>query len=80
VGRTRRLREATVINLEFGGPADVTGADHLDAAGLLRKDWQGRTTEYDDYDEENEEEYQDDDFARSIAQATREGRGPGLGV
>lgn len=52
---------------EFRDPEDVTGLDHLDAAELLREEWQGRTTEYDDYDEEDEE-YQDDDFARSIAE------------
>ena len=52
---------------EFRDPEDVTGLDHLDAAELLREDWLRQTTEYDDYDEEDEE-YQDDDFARSIAE------------
>jgi hypothetical protein len=41
--------------------------DHLDAAEVLREDWRQQTTEYDDYDEEDQE-YQDDDFARSIAE------------
>jgi hypothetical protein len=53
---------------EFGGPDDVTGLDHLDAAVVLREQWQHQTTEYDDYDEEDEE-YQDGDFARDIAEA-----------
>jgi hypothetical protein len=52
---------------EFRDPDDLTGLDDLDAAELLRQDWQGRTTEYDDYDEEDEE-YEDDDFARSTAE------------
>jgi hypothetical protein len=34
---------------------------------VLREDWRQQTTEYDDYDEEDQE-YQDDDFARSIAE------------
>jgi hypothetical protein len=34
---------------------------------LLREDWQRQTTEYDDYDEEDEG-YADDDFARSVAE------------
>ena len=34
---------------------------------MLRENWRRQTTEYDDYDEEDEE-YQDDYFARSIAQ------------
>ena len=34
---------------------------------MLREDWRQQTTEYDDYDEEDEE-YQDDYFAKSIAQ------------
>lgn len=49
---------------EFRGPEDMTGLDHLDAAELLREDWQRQTTEYD----EEDEEYEDDDFARSIAE------------
>jgi hypothetical protein len=53
---------------EFDDPADVTGLDHLDAAEVLRERWQGQTTEYDDYDEEDEE-YQDDDFVRYVAEA-----------
>jgi hypothetical protein len=52
---------------EFRDPDDLTELDHLDAAELLREDWRRQTTEYDDYDEEDEE-YQDDDFARSIAE------------
>ena len=52
---------------EFRNAEDVTGLDHLDAAESLRADWQGRTTEYDDYDEEDED-HQDDDFARSTAE------------
>ena len=52
---------------EFRDPDDLTGLDHLDAAELLREDWLRRTTEYDDYDEEDEE-YADDDFARWIAE------------
>jgi len=52
---------------EFRDPDDLTELDHLDAAGLLREDWLRQRTEYDDYDEEDEE-YQDDDFARSIAE------------
>jgi hypothetical protein len=52
---------------EFRDPEDVTELDHLDAAELLREYWLRQTTEYDDYDEEDEE-YQDDDFARSIAE------------
>jgi hypothetical protein len=52
---------------EFRDPDDLTGLDDLDAAELLREDWLHQTTEYDDYDEEDEE-YQDDDFARSIAE------------
>ena len=34
---------------------------------MLREDWQRQTTEYDDYDEEDEG-YADDDFARSVAE------------
>ena len=52
---------------EFRDPDDLTEVDHLDAAALLREDWRQQTTEYDDYDEEDEE-YQDDYFARSIAE------------
>ena len=52
---------------EFRDPDDLAELDHLDAAELLREDWLRQTTEYDDYDEEDEE-YHDDDFARSIAQ------------
>jgi hypothetical protein len=52
---------------EFRHPEDVTGLDRLDAAELLREQWQGRTTEYDDYDEEDEE-YQDDEFAMAVAE------------
>ena len=52
---------------EFRDPDDLTELDHLDAAELLRENWRQQTTEYDDYDEEDEE-YQDDYFARSIAQ------------
>ena len=52
---------------EFRDPDDLTGLDDLDAAELLREDWLRQTTEYDDYDEEDEE-YQDEDFARSIAE------------
>jgi hypothetical protein len=52
---------------EFRDPDDLTELDHLDAADLLREDWRQQTTEYDNYDEEDEE-YQDDDFARSIAE------------
>ena len=53
---------------EFGDPDDVTGLDDLDAAVVLREQWQHQTTEYDSYDEEDEE-YQDDDFARGVAEA-----------
>ena len=49
---------------EFRDPEDVTGLDHLEAAELLREDWLRQTTDYD----EEDEEYQDDDFARSIAE------------
>ena len=52
---------------EFRDPDDLTGLDDLDAAQVLREDWLHQTTEYDDYDEEDEE-YQDEDFVRSIAQ------------
>jgi hypothetical protein len=52
---------------EFRDPDDLTGLDHLDAAEVLREDWLHQTTEYDDYDEEDEG-YQDEDFAKSIAQ------------
>jgi hypothetical protein len=36
-------------------------------AALLREDWQRQTTEYDEYDEEDEG-YADDDFARHVAE------------
>ena len=49
---------------EFRDPDDLTELDHLDAAELLREDWRQQTTEYD----EEDEEYQDEDFARSIAE------------
>ena len=52
---------------EFRDPDDLTELDDLDAAELLREDWQRQTTEYDDYDEEDEG-YGDDDFARSVAE------------
>jgi Domain of unknown function (DUF4253) len=52
---------------EFRHPDDLTKLDDLDAAELLREDWQRQTTEYDDYDEEDEG-YADDDFARSVAE------------
>lgn len=51
---------------EFRDPDDLAELDHLDAAELLREDWLRQTTEYDDYDEEDEG-YEDEDFARSIA-------------
>jgi hypothetical protein len=51
---------------EFRDPDDLAELDHLDAAELLREDWLHQTTEYDDYDEEDEG-YEDEDFARSIA-------------
>jgi hypothetical protein len=53
---------------EFGDPGDVTGLDDLDAAVVLREQWLHQTTEYDGYDEEDED-YQDGDFARDAAQA-----------
>jgi Domain of unknown function (DUF4253) len=53
---------------ELGDPDDVTGLDDLDAAVVLREQWQHQTTEYDGYDEEDEE-YQDGDFARGVAEA-----------
>jgi hypothetical protein len=53
---------------EFGDPKDVTGLDDLDAGVVLREQWQHQTTEYDGYDEEDEE-YQDGDFARYVAEA-----------
>jgi hypothetical protein len=52
---------------EFRDPDDLTELDGLDAAELLREDWQRQTTEYDDYDEEDEG-YADDDFARYVAE------------
>jgi hypothetical protein len=52
---------------EFRDPDDVTKLDHLDPAALLRERWQQQTTEYDDYDEEDEG-YEDEEFARSIAE------------
>ena len=52
---------------EFRDPDDLTELDHLDAAELLREDWLRQTTECDDYDEEDEE-YEDEDFGRSIAE------------
>jgi hypothetical protein len=52
---------------EFRDPDDLTELDHLDAAELLREDWLRQTTEYDDYEEEDEG-YEDEDFARSIAE------------
>jgi hypothetical protein len=39
---------------EFRDPDDLAELDHLDAAELLREDWLRQTTEYDDYDEEDE--------------------------
>jgi hypothetical protein len=50
---------------EFRDPDDVTGLDHLDAAVLLQEWWRGQTTEYDDYDEEDEG-YEDEDFVRYL--------------
>lgn len=52
---------------EFRDADDLTELDHLDAAELLREEWLRQTTEYDDYDEEDEE-YGDEEFARSIAE------------
>jgi hypothetical protein len=52
---------------EFRDPDDVTGLDHLDAAVLLREWWRGQTTEYDDYEQEDEG-YEDDDFVRYLTQ------------
>jgi hypothetical protein len=52
---------------EFRDPDDVTGLDHMDAAAVLREQWQGRTTEYDSYDEEDEG-YEEDDFAQYLAE------------
>jgi len=52
---------------EFRDPDDLAELEQLDATEVLRDDWRSRTTEYDDYDEEDEE-YQDDDYARSIAE------------
>jgi Domain of unknown function (DUF4253) len=52
---------------EFRDPDDVTGLDDLDADELLREYWLRQTTEYEDYDEEDEE-YQDHYLTRSIEQ------------
>ncbi len=53
---------------EFRDPADVTDLDHLDAAALLGEWWHGETTEADD-EEDGDEEYEDEDFARYLADA-----------
>jgi Domain of unknown function (DUF4253) len=52
---------------EFRDRDDLTELDHLDAAEFLQEQWRGRTTEYDDYDEEDEE-YDDDEFASGVAE------------
>ena len=52
---------------EFRDPDDLTELDHLDAAELLREDWRQQTTEYDDYDEEDDG-YDDEYFVKSIAE------------
>jgi Domain of unknown function (DUF4253) len=52
---------------EFSDPADMTGLDHLDPAALLRHWWNIKTSEAEEGDEEPEG-YEDDDFARAIAE------------
>ena len=55
-------------NQEFRDPDDVTDLDHLDAAALLREWWNSETSEAEEDDEEPEG-YEDEDFARYIAEA-----------